>query len=151
MFSFAGHPIGNRLSDFVRFEQTTNLFYDENLEEPVVVQVDGWKCTLRFKQGTFTGEVRLSPSSAVGFQGGYDDLQHTTPPAAELAAFKFYRFTVQSEFARRESEYLLPPKGENLMSLIQGHREFRKGANQFFAPLGLRLNLRPQENKMEVI
>ena len=37
------------------------------------------------------------------------------------------------------------------MSLILAHREFRSTANQFFSPFGLRLSLRPQENRIEVL
>lgn len=45
----------------------------------------------------------------------------------------------------------MPPSGDNLLSLLVANRELRAAVNDPFRSRGLRLGLRPQENKIEVI
>ena len=65
--------------------------------------------------------------------------------------FKFYRFDGREQFGLTQQEFLLPPSGENLPSLLLQNRELRTIVNQPFISAGLRLGLRPQENKVELI
>ena len=51
MFSFARYHAYGGLGDFVRFERTSNLFYDEGLDEPVQISIGDTDFTLHFKQG----------------------------------------------------------------------------------------------------
>ena len=63
---------------------------------------------------------------------------------------KFYRFAPLSVFPEKASAFLLPPSGVNLMSLLLQDRELRVEVAEPFISRGLRLMLRPQENKIEV-
>jgi AAA15 family ATPase/GTPase len=54
------------------------------------------------------------------------------------------------EFARPESNFLLPPRGDNLLSILQTNKSLRKAVADFFSEYGLRIVLKPQENKLEV-
>jgi AAA15 family ATPase/GTPase len=45
----------------------------------------------------------------------------------------------------------LPPYGDNLLSLLMANRELRSVVSQPFSAMGLRLGIRPQEGKLEVI
>ena len=64
---------------------------------------------------------------------------------------KFYRFAPRSTFPEKASNFLLPPSGANLLSLLLQDRELRAEVNEPFLSRGLRLGLRPQENKIEVV
>ena len=54
-------------------------------------------------------------------------------------------------YGRRESEYLIPPFGDNLVSLMLTHKAIRSLANELFSPFGLRLGVRPAEGKLETM
>ncbi len=48
-------------------------------------------------------------------------------------------------------DFLLPPHGKNLPSLLMHSQELRHAVNLPFVERGLRLGLRPQENKIELV
>ena len=150
-FSFGRYYNCGSFGDFVRFERINNLFYDEVLDETVTIDVDHMKLKLQFKEGAFTAEIHENGSNIVVLRGNYNDLTFAGGPTEPLSTFKFYKFAVQRTFPRPESDFLLPVSGSNLMSLMLAHKELRSLANDIFSNFGLRLGLRPQENKIEVI
>lgn len=151
LFSFGGYHPHGAFKDFVRFERMTNLFYDEIVEQEVEIKFDDKALKIGFKQGGFEANWVKNGNQFGSLSGSYDDLVVRSGPGVELSPFKFYRFAPQKSFTRPESDFLLPPSGPNLMSLLLTHKELRSTANQLFSPFGLRLGLRPQEHKIEVI
>ncbi|MCH8190920.1 MAG: AAA family ATPase, partial [Chloroflexi bacterium] len=125
MVSFAGYPFSNNpntlrdVRDFVRVERTSNLFYDENLDQPLEIRCDSVELTLEFQNGSFQGQCK-NPTGAVNFRGNRDSLNYTggSRHAASFAAFKFYRFKPSIDFKRLDSQFLMPPNGDNLVSLL---------------------------------
>jgi len=151
IFSFGRYHSYGDLRKFVRFERASNLFYDENLDEPVRISLDDMNFGLSFKDGSFDGEIHEKEPLAAKIGGNYDNIEFRGGQEQRLVPFKFYKFAVQNAFPRLESDFLLPPSGPNLMSLIRANRELMSLANQLFSNFGLRLGLRPQENRIEVI
>ena len=151
IFSFGGYHAYGGLRNFVRFERASNLFYDESLDEPVRISLDDIDFDLSFKDGRFQGAINAKEHGTVTIKGDYNDIKYAGGQNNKLVSFKFYQFAIQSVFPRLESDFLLPPSGQNLMSLIQTHKELYSVANQMFSNFGLRLGLRPQENRIEVI
>lgn len=151
IFSFGAYSSGNKFRKFVRFERTGNLFYDENLEEPVQIQLDNTMFRLLFKEGSFRGEIDSEGNRIALYGGDYTNFSFSSGQPEKLSPFKFYKFAVQNTFPRLESDFLLPPSGPNLMSLILAHKELRLLANDMFGRFGFELSLRPQENKIELL
>jgi len=151
IFSFGAYSNYSDFKDFVRFERTNNLFYDESIDEDIEIKFDNKALNIKFKDGQFLGIWKEEQEEIVRIAGSYENLQFAGGNRDKLSAFKFYRFAVQKGFPRPDSDFLLPPSGANLMSLIQTHKELRTTANQLFSHFGLRLGLRPQEHKIEVI
>lgn len=151
IFSFAVYYSGNNFRDFIRFERMSNLFYDENLDEPIKMKLNDLNFTLQFDEGIFNGEIFGQDKRIAHLSGSYEKFTVSEGLRGELCPLKFYKFTVQQVFPRRESVFLLPPSGQNLMSLILAHKELGALANKIFSNFGLRLGLRPQENKIEVV
>jgi len=136
----------NELRKFVRFERPGNLFYDESLEHRVEITWDSNLMKLQFQNGRFDG---TSGDALLG--GDYTGLQIQSYGGDRFAQFKFYRFEVKDLFTKRETDFLLPPSGDNLASLLLANKGLRSLSNDLISPMGLRLGLRPQENKLEVI
>lgn len=146
LFSFGCYA--GSLKDFVRYERTSQLFYDENESEEMEIKADDMELKATFRQGSFHG-MWSTKSGTFGISGSYNNL---SPPSAQvLSVFKFYKFVVQNQFPRPESDFLLPPSGSNLMSLILKRKDLYSLANEIFSPFGLKLGVRRQENKLELI
>ncbi len=141
------------LKDFVRYVRTSNLFYDEFIDTPVEIRLDKCGLKLEFKEGRFEGEIHVEGNIAVGFVGDYNVLRfHGIATAFKnMPRLKFYRFKVPDRFDRLESEYLLPPNGRNLLSLLMTKRELRSTLSQIFTRSGLKLGLKPTDSLIELI
>ncbi|MFH0847859.1 MAG: AAA family ATPase [Chloroflexota bacterium] len=152
-FSWVFYHNYGELGEFVRFERVSNLFYDETIADNLSIGIDNSILTLGFKNGNFSGMASQEKEWAANFQGDYRNLSlggysaHFKDGQGDV---KFYRFAIRQLFKRLESEFLLPPSGENLLSLLMTHKDMRTEANQIFVPYGLRLILKPQENRIEV-
>jgi predicted ATPase len=142
----------DKAKQFVRFERTANLFYDEALDKSVAIKCDEIALELDYGEGGFQGQCGV-PNGAIHIRGDHSDIRvdSWSGRTNEIAQFKFYRFRVKESFQRRESDFLLPPSGDNLLSLLVAKPELRSIVNEPFVSLGLRLGLRPQENKIEVV
>jgi AAA15 family ATPase/GTPase len=55
------------------------------------------------------------------------------------------------DFKNKQPDFLLPPFGENLLTVLLTHRELKSTVAEIFTPFGLRLVFKPQEDKIEVL
>lgn len=144
-------PYG-KLADFIRLENMTNLFYDQNLEEKVEIIADDKYCEIKFENGVFVvaGEDKEKKLFNFNFKYDYSGYISSASPPSGTSPFKFYRFVVMSTFPMRDSNFLMPPRGENLLSILLTNKALRKTVSDIFSEFGLRIVLKPQENKIEV-
>jgi hypothetical protein len=151
------HVYYGDLKDFVRFETMSNLFYDGNLDDTIDLKVDENIILIDFHDGQFIGYDNLETVAGGErtqrrvFSYDYEGLrsEHFVRPE-EYKFLKFYKFEVKKAFPRQESEFLLPPSGDNLLTIILTHKELRKLVKQIFDAYELRVVLKPQERKIEV-
>jgi YD repeat-containing protein len=149
------HIYYGELKNFVRFETMSNLFYDENLDDTIDLKFDENITLIDFNDGRFIGYDNLE--RLVGgeraerqiFNYDYDSFGRLDRQE-EYKFLKFYRFEVKKGFPRKESEFLLPPAGDNLLTIILTRKELKKLVSQLFETCGLRVVLKPQEGKIEV-
>jgi AAA15 family ATPase/GTPase len=149
IFSF---PYGN-LSDFVRFENMINLFNDANLEEKIGIANDIYNFEVKFENGKFKGDCfEKIPTKRSSFNFDYDyGGKGVSGGMSAISPFKFYRFAIMKEFKRPGSNFLLPPRGDNLLSILQTNKGLKKIVGDIFSEYGLRIVLKPQEDKIEVL
>ena len=181
LISYAGHYNPQTdLQAFVRYDDISNLFYDGDLsreleitlarEEPFDAehQRQSWdRLHLQFSDGNFLGGIedgwiirdRSSEETdsrriqAYIIVGDYQSLsiQRFSNDGGSTVYCKFYRFSPRSTFPEKASTFLLPPSGANLLSLLLQNRDLRAEVAEPFLSRGLRLGLRPQEDKIEVL
>ncbi|OGO21717.1 MAG: hypothetical protein A2Z28_01660 [Chloroflexi bacterium RBG_16_51_9] len=151
IFSYGAYNRYGNLRNFIRFERISNLFYDESLDDPVRIALDDTNFSLSLQKGRFEGQIYSKGALAANIIGDYDNMGFASGQYDMLAPFKFYTFNIQKDFPLRESDFLLPPSGQNLMTLMLTHKDLRSLANDIFAKFGLRLGIRPQENRIEVV
>ncbi len=154
MFSFLYYSrYGYSAREFVRFERTGNLFYDENLDKPIEINCDGTTLSLGFVNGRFEGMCdRKNDGRIAKISGDHNDFRSDPGTRIEdIAQFKFYRFKSFGVFSRIEPIFLFPPSGENLQALLLSNKDLRTTVSRPFLSVGLRLGIRPQEGRLEVV
>jgi len=151
--SYAQFSAYGNLDRFIRYTRTTNLFYDDFIDNPFTIQIGTLFTSIQFENGSFIGDTRNGEKIVCNFNGDYRMLQTTSPGTGRMQVpqVKYYKFTALGDFSRPESEYLLPPDGRNLLSLLLTKREIMAIVNNIFNKYGLRLVLKPHENKIEII
>ncbi len=141
------------LHQFIRYTRTTNLFHDDFIDEPFVIKLGPLSSRVQFENGTFSGKVFNGENWACDITGDYNNIGVLSvgPAFNQKPLVKFYRFGISDSYTRPESDFLLPPDGKNLVSLLLTNRDLRSTANDIFNKYGLKLVLKPHENKMEIM
>ena len=169
------------LQAFVRCDEVSNLFYDGDLSRTIEIALGGreepvgsehqrqrlYLLQLQFSEGRFNGgiddriftrdqsgkEINRDRYQNYSISGDYQSLHafQLDYPRRTVDFCKFYRFAPRPIFPEKASSSLLPPSGANLLSLLIQDRELRAEVREPFLSRGLRLGLRPQENKIEVL
>ncbi len=169
LISYIGHfnTAQGNLRSFVRHDDLSNLFHDGDLSRELAMLWNGgiirdvppilergYRLQLRYSNGHFEGGVEdLDVGISLLLSGGQDALAVSTRglEPRTLSFCKFYRFAPRSTFPRKGSDYLMPPDGDNLFSLLYQDRELRDEAKDIFISRGLRLGLRMREGTIEVL
>ena len=155
LLSFVGtkhHSPSATLDGFVRHERTSNLFYDEDVGEPLSVRCDDAALELAYRDGCYHGEFTNAGKKAAGITG--DRLTITEvdcSPETALPPVRFYRYPATEGFRPSPCDYLLPPHGSNLLDLLANNRELGQRIGSVFSGQDLKLWLRPHENKIDVV
>jgi len=147
IFSF----LYGKLEDLVRFEKNlSNLFSDQELSEKIMITIDEYYYEIKFANQMFIGSGGDKEKKIFHFDFNFGYDLGGSSGGSGTSLFKFYRFAVKDKFPRQEYNFLLPPRGENLLFILQTNKTLRKLIADIFSEYGLRIVLKPQEEKIEV-
>lgn len=160
LISYMGNGNNNNLSDFVRFENLNDFYYDHLLDQPIEIDFGFGKINLSFENGMFHGVYfkvveppRINSPTYQTLRAF--DADYTRVPSLwnnpDLSLFKFYRFVNLRKFPNSKAEFLQPPDGNNLMSIIMTNKHIKKMVKEIFGKFGYRINIRPEEGKLDVV
>jgi len=149
IIGFLSHLYHGKISDFIRFESLINLFYDNDLSEKIVIKADNEKVEMKFKDGRFPITTTKNGEEVLLASYTYSDLSQRVP-TSDFRKFKFYRFQKLKLFPNQRSDYLVPPHGENLLTVILTHKKLKSVIKQILDNFGYRLVLNPPENKIAI-
>ncbi|MCZ7394948.1 MAG: AAA family ATPase [Candidatus Methanoperedens sp.] len=141
---------GIGLKKIVRFVNTTNLFYDNNLDDKIEIFADDKYYEIKYEGGRFVGTGGDKEKKDFRFDFNLDYDGSGSGGSSSFSPFKFYKFAVMETFPRRESDFLLPLNGENLQSILLTNKALRKTVANILNEFGLRIVLKLQEGKIEV-
>lgn len=140
----------DNIEKFVRFENMTNLFYDQDIEKKIEIIAHDVYCEIIFENGIFSVKGGGKEGKIFSFESRYDYGKSLGGSSSGISPFKFYKYRVTEVFHRRDPNFLLPPYGENLLSILITNKSLRKVVADIFSEFGLRIVLKPQETKIEV-
>ncbi len=159
LLSFLYHRTYNGPNDFVRLERTSNLFYNENVQDKIEINIktnsEIIDLNMGLEEGRFRGEVNKGEidserkEKVVRFEGDFETIR--VRGSSGYIPVKFYRFKVERNFPFLESQFVLPSSGRNLLSVILSNKELTHMIERLLKPFGLRLVLKPQEKTIQVM
>jgi hypothetical protein len=145
---------GGNLVEYVRMSQARDLFYDGvgtpgNWEIALIRNGNQIAIQAVYNNGVFRFYSNkehpfLNMGSGRGSPGG------GSPMVPQFSFIRFYRFQTLLNYPSEETGFLLPPKGENLMSLLFASKELRRLAGDYFSPSRLLFVVKPHEHEIEI-
>jgi len=148
--------------DFVRFNNIFNLFYDNSPQNQIKIDFDNYRYSLSFRNDKvnldiqnivkqqvsaqmFNAELRESGVAKTYGSTEYENIKRKLP------SIKYYRFKPLINFESQKFEYLIPPFGQNLMTIIQSNPDLREMFSSLLEPYGFKLMIRPQQHEIELL
>jgi len=165
LLSWRGH-LSADLSDFVRLEESSNLFYDnslekkieieikQKLEEPVLTEItfSDDKFRVECKSKTWERSKEDIDSLSLDYSGVLvENKPHKARKLTALSFLKYYKFIKQANFSKSYTPYLSPPYGDNLFAMAMSNKEINDRIGSFFDHLDLKVMLRSRERTFEVV
>ncbi len=139
------------IKSFVRFDSFSNLFYDDLIEFNIKLKCNNLSLKISHKYDSF--ELILGNNTWRFdydgiYQGGSSSGDiHTIE--AQLKRIRMYRYRNFNDFPLRTSEYLLPPHGKNLFSIIFSSKGNRERLIDFMKAFSLAPVFKPQNKIIE--
>ncbi|MHA1232278.1 MAG: AAA family ATPase [Candidatus Helarchaeota archaeon] len=146
---FSALCYGN-FKDFIRIQNMSNIFYDNNISSSVEVNTDKISLKILYKENTFRFEYYINTTRQFTIRYDWSGNSKSKPSRDFFLKnqFKFYKYVPIEHFENEFMDYLLPPNGKNLLNLLLTHERFKKLVNEIFLKDGLRLMFNPQEKKL---
>ena len=145
----------DKINEVIRFEHLGNLFYDQNLDDEIKIDSNDRIFEIFFDQGVFIGNCSekgmLGGVSVFNFKLDYEGIRGSRGSSKKDYYTKFYKFTIKNVYPKPDSDFLLPPGGENLLAVLMTHKGIKSAAARIFEPFGYRLVLKPQDSKIEIL
>jgi hypothetical protein len=158
LLSWCGHG-STSFKEYVRFQGTQNLFYDNLTDESV--EITTIKRVLGKEDIVIRMRIEFEEDGNFHFSTGYGGvvLDYSAEsrqaidnfPIPELRFLKYYTFERQDVFQGTELSFLMPPHGSNMFAVVSGKKKPRKAMAGFFRDLGFKLMLRIQTKSFEFL
>lgn len=138
-----------------RVTSATDLHFDLDVSNSVEVRIDRCPLVLRLNEDGVTGVFRLANgggeqafklTTSLEVQPNTIGLQNKNDPIQ----VRYYLFTTGAREDSSEHGPLLPPFGENIVSLLYSSKAARQSASQFFQATGFKLSVEFAEKRLRV-
>ena len=143
-----------RLNDFIRFQNMSNLFYDDLTDNEIIIKID--KISLRlgyqydyFRLEDINKEIYINighggEEKGGGMSGGGETIRN------KFRIIKFYKYKDLDSFMSGIPMPLEPPYGHNLFSVVYSKKQNRETMKNFVKNFGFFLVFKPQEKIFEI-
>ena len=162
---------------FVRYENLSNLFYNENLKEEIEIKVDEFQLKLKAYEDKMKYYVSVLSSdfdeddkkpienkklgnhqeikldffdNNMGFPN-MDLEKFLSSKKGKIPRIKMYKKLVTDKFSLKKLSFLVPPSGQNLLFLLNTNETLLNNLNDILEDFDLRIMLRTTEGKIECV
>ena len=127
---------GFSLEDFVRIDHTSDLFYDNEVSQPIKIKFDDYLLQIKYKEHLLNEVCKQEQKISLKDYSG--------------PSFRYYKFIDREIFRSTFPDFLLPSDGINLFFLLLTHKNLRDLIIELLKPFNLSLGLRKKEYKIEI-
>jgi AAA15 family ATPase/GTPase len=141
-----------KLSNLIRLENETELFYNGNIERDAKIKTNEGECRLGYnpKEGLkieldFYGNLfNYKVDEKFNVKGGFKNELYE-------ASIKKYVFKTEIKYRRSHSKYLIPPFGFNLLSVIENYDELKQQVLRLFKEYNLEIAFDKSSQTIKII
>ncbi|MEO8404589.1 MAG: AAA family ATPase [Chitinophagaceae bacterium] len=165
---FSINAMDDNFRKFLRYKSTGNLFYDSVLDKPINIKTNVRKFKLEYAKNDagalmnhFTGvyyekdeELETLKKNPQGVSSNFT-MQHDGTirnnhginMSTHTCAYIYKRI---EKFEQNFRNFLKPPHGNNIPNLLLSSSELKKMVSSFFREKGYKINLKPEDNDLEI-
>jgi AAA15 family ATPase/GTPase len=164
---FSINAMDDSFRRFIRFKSTGNLFYDSVLDKPIHIETNLRKFKLEYAKNDngalmnhFTGvfyekeeELEMpkkNQHSISNFQMEHNGTINRQFSVVFQTHVRTYIFKRLEKFEQTFRSFLNPPFGDNIPNLLLSNSELKKMVSTFFRDKGYKINLKPEDNDIEI-
>ena len=142
-----------KLSNLIRLENEAELFYNGNIKRDAVVKTNEGVCSMGYhpKDG-LKGIIDFYGNS---FENLRIDDKLNVRGIRSMGLFeppiKRYNFKSDINYKKAHAKYLVPPFGQNLLSIIENYPELKSQVKSLFGEYGLEIALDKASQTLKVI
>lgn len=144
-------PYSGDIHSLVRKSDLSNLFFENDVSNIIVVEADDLYYEFQFKQEMVYILFGSRGKTDWEFQMGMTQNEILSPIPQKDYGIHPYFFKGHRKFNPRYfNEFLFPPHGDNLFSVLQKNRNLRRVAGMIIEDRGFKLALRQQTREIEI-
>jgi len=160
MFSMTHKESGvnsiNSIYYYVRAEETKNLFYNNIIDEPIMIRsistLGDDILSIIFNLSEFLIECSDLQNKKIWIEAHIDkNLRNNQYPkysSSQVLPIRFYRYETLKEYPGKELDFLNPPFGDNLLSLIKTRKTLKEFVLDLFKNYNYKFQAFEDLNKM---
>ncbi len=143
-----------KISDFVRVENEAELFFDGNIEKPILIGTNIGDCRVHYPNVSVlpTSGPRWSDLKRLAFDFNFPKQENnirffldermnvkSSSPFESNYPIKKYSFSTKIKGKQSSLPFLIPPHGANLLNVIGQHKDLKEDLLEIFLEYGLEL------------
>lgn len=139
----------------IRYENAANLFFEQiYLDEPISIQANGninVSLSATFDRFLYEMKIKGKGTVSANFDMGGKSTNINIPSDPPFYPMKKFLFPENQQFRdTRPSFSLIPPYGENLLSILQTNKALRQEASSMFEAYGLEILVDAQSSQLDI-
>ena len=162
-FLLKGNVKNHLFTDFVRLKGLRELFHNLNIQKGGQVKIlcnnsnSSHRAYFEFikNDGELAFEIYVDEGifdiAGYTIQDNFIVRHSRNLDFNEFISIKSYSFKADLSFSKFDTNYLLPPYGENLANVLGFYPELRREIGEWFKPYGLRLNIDLVSNEVKIL
>jgi AAA15 family ATPase/GTPase len=140
----------HKLKLLIRFDSAINLFYDNQTSLEIEVKIGNFNLKVKaVENDNISIDLNSSSYCVLDAYGNVKDLKQED--INEKMSIKFYRFRKLYKFPKKTFSFLLPPDGENLLTILSTNNKIHNLVNNLLEEKGLKIALDEGESKIKIL
>lgn len=138
------------LTDFMRFDHVSQLFFDFDTSKSIEIQADEYKSKAWIQYDEFRIEsIKMGQPSPflvnTNLHGKLNSSSYNDEIIKSIPKVRFYKFKADVNLAKSEHSFLKPPFGSNLGSVVMSIKELRTQIQNLLEGLDYKLLFKPDD------